>query len=80
MSIEIKIKLSEEDQALIIRADPHEWADAYKIALDNNSVIEIRNSDGRVLAIPANRILYWEEDPDPAGPDSTPVALHRQPA
>jgi hypothetical protein len=63
----IRIKLT-EDQTLVIRVDTEDWSRAYKSALDNNSMIEIRE-DGRTLAINPRQILFWEEipDQDPAG-------------
>jgi hypothetical protein len=75
----IRIKLA-EDQVLVIRADADEWARAYRHALDNNGVVEIRHPDGRTLAINPHQILFWEEAPDDAGQSSAPSARQAQPA
>lgn len=68
----IRIKLT-EDQVLVIRVDADAWAKAYKRALDNNSMIEVREG-GRTLAINPRQILFWEEIPD-----QEPLAEIRQP-
>jgi hypothetical protein len=65
----IKIKLN-EDQVLVVRADPEQWAKAYKSAIETNDVIEVRDDDGRVLAIPSSQILFWEEVPDDPEPEA----------
>jgi membrane protein implicated in regulation of membrane protease activity len=63
--VSIKIKLT-EGQVLRVRADPEDWARAFRNALDTNSVIEVHGSDGRTLAINPHQILFWEEIPDAA--------------
>jgi hypothetical protein len=66
----IRIKLAEEDQILVIRADADEWAKAYKNAVDNNGVIEV-HQEGRTLAINPRQIVFWEQIPD-QNPDQAP--------
>jgi hypothetical protein len=75
----IKIKLN-EDQVLVVRADPEQWAKAYQRALDSNSVIEVHDAEGRTLAINPHQIQFWEEVPDGPEPDQAPEARQAQPA
>jgi len=72
----IKIKLT-EDHVLVVRADAAEWAQAFRNALETNSVIEVHDSGGRTLAINPHQILYWEEAPEP---EPAPTARQAQPA
>jgi len=63
MSI-INIKLI-EDQVLAIRhVDVDEWRRAFKNALNASRPIDVRDPDGRTLAINPHQILFWEEVPE----------------
>jgi len=75
----IKIKLT-EDQILVIRANPDDWARAFRNALETNSVIEIHDADGRTLAINPHQILFWEEVPEEPEQDRAPTGRQPQPA
>lgn len=65
-----------EDRELRLNVDPEAWAKAFKQALANDGVIEIRNPQGRTLSINPRQVLYWvvpEED------EATPEAAPRPP-
>jgi hypothetical protein len=72
----IKVTLIEERE-LEIDVDPEEWREGLDEARRTDQMIEIRDSDGRVLAINPQHILYWVQDSDT---NSEPETKQRVPA
>lgn len=48
---------------LTLTVDADEWTDAFKKALRNREVLEVRDVDGRRLGINPHAVLYWTLDP-----------------
>jgi flagellar biosynthesis regulator FlbT len=62
----IKIKLSSGEEIVIRGAQLSDVNRAFNTALAENEAFEIRNSNGRVLALNPREILSLEEVTDPA--------------
>lgn len=63
----IRIKLKDQEQPILIRVDADEWTKAYERARSTNGMVQIRE-DGRILAISAQQIVFWETVSDPESP------------
>jgi hypothetical protein len=48
-----------DGQKLELTVDADQWTDAFKRALHNSEVLEVRDVDGRRLGINPHAVLYW---------------------
>jgi hypothetical protein len=62
----IKIKLSSGEEIVVRGTKLSAVNEAFRQALANNEVFEIRSPSGRVLALNPREILSLEQVPDPA--------------
>ena len=74
----IKVRLSDGDE-FVVYSNTADLTKAFRDALDENRLVEVRNGDGRVRVINPHQILYFEElaaSEASAGPEAALAQLH----
>jgi hypothetical protein len=61
----LRIKLT-EGQELLVDVDLEEWNRAFQRATANHEMVEIQDSQGRILAINPQQVMYLEQAPEAA--------------